>query len=210
MIRIEVWGEFASFNRPELKVERYSYDFITPSAARNILQSIYWHPAFDWVIDRIYILNPIKRMSIKRNELADKGSILEMTRYAAGNIDAPHLPIVQTQRSASVLKDVRYVIEAHFVPTGKEDFDAKKIYAITTERAKKGQCFRMPYLGCREFTCQFRLVGNDEEIKTEDLNMNCGIMLYDLDYSGEKVKSYYFNANVVHGVVDLNNCEVYR
>ena len=209
MIRIEIWGDFASFNRPELKVERYSYDVITPAAARNILQAIYWHPSFDWIVDKIWIINPIKRMTIKTNEVKNKGSYPDMKSAALGKRKSPHLTVDRTQRSASILKDVRYVIEAHFVETG-EGFDKNKIYAIFCERAKKGKCFHMPWLGTREFAADFRLVSKDEEIVPYDLNGDLGIMEYDIDFSKETPEPYYFHAKVHHGLMDLTECEVIR
>lgn len=210
MIRLEIWGDFASFNRPELKVERYSYDFITPSAARNILQAIYWHPSFEWVVDKIYICNPIQRMKITRNEMKDKASYQEMKKAATKGTDLPHLKIAQTQRSASVLKNVRYVIEAHFDPTGKEKFNSDKIYAIFCERAKRGGCFHQPFMGVREFPAHFRLLGCDEDVCTVPINSDCGVMLYDIEYKPQGFTPVFFRAIVKDGIVDLTNCEVFR
>lgn len=210
MIRLEVWGPYAAFNRPELKVERYSYDFITPSAARNILQAVYWHPSFDWVVDKIYILNPIERFSITKNEQIKKGSYSEMLEAALGLRKPPHLKIDQTQRSSNVLKNVHYIIEAHFVSSGKEGFDQDKIYAIFTQRAASGKCFTTPYLGIREFTASFGLYPNDCEIKTADITKDCGIMLMDIDYSKNPVEPYYFKAKIENGVVNLAESEVYK
>lgn len=209
MIRLEIWGDYASFNRPELKVERYSYDFITPSAARNILQAIYWHPSFNWIIDKIYILNPIERMSITRNEMKNKGSYGDM-KTAAKKGTSSYLTIDQTQRSASVLKNVKYVIEAHFEPSGNKPFDENKIYAIFSERAKKGKCFKTPYLGTREFSASFRLIEDSELIKPIDLSQRCGLMLYDLKYEDTKSIPYYFDAVIENGVVNLHKCEVFQ
>lgn len=210
VIRLEVWSDYASFNRPELKVERYSYDFITPSAARNILQAIYWHPSFNWVIDKIYICNPIERMKITRNEMKDKYSSSDMTKFATGRKNASYLKIDQTQRSASVLKNVKYVIEARFVPTGEEPFDQDKIYSIFCNRAKNGRCFNQPFMGTREFSANFKLLDNDEKILTADINKDCGLMLYDLEYRKKSIIPYFFHANIEHGVVDLTKCEVIR
>ena len=209
MIRLEIWGPYASFNRPELKVERYSYDFITPSAARNILQSIYWHPSFDWVINKIYICNPIVRMRVTRNEMKNKGSYGEMRSAALNGTLPPYLRIDQTQRSASILKNVRYVIEASFVPTGNEPFDEQKIYALFCKRAKKGKCFHQPVMGTREFPAHFRLLDNTENPDPVKINQNCGIMLYDIDFSSG-FDPYYFNAVIEDGIVDLEKCEVIK
>lgn len=210
MIRLELWGDYASFNRPELKVERYSYDVITPSAARNILQSIYWHPEFNWVIDKIYIISPGDRITITRNETNNKGSFAEMRKAAEKRTVAPHLRIDQTQRSSSILKSVRYVIEAHFEPSGKGTFDEDKIYAIFTERAKKGKCFKTPFLGCREFAANFELIDNSKPIQTANITVDYGLMLYDIDYSGDLRQPYYYHAVAKNGIIDLRECEVIR
>lgn len=210
MVRIEVWGDYACFSRPELKVERYSYDVMTPAAARNILQSIYWHPSLDWVIDRIYIMNPILRMQITRNEQKNKGSYSDLKSAAFGKRLPPYLRIDQTQRSASVLKNVRYVIEAHFEKKGA-GFDEKKVYAIFCERAKKGKSFHTPWLGTREFSASFRLIEENEDIRPCDLNEDLGIMVYDIDFKDDGTKEpYYFHARVEHGVMDLAKAEVFR
>lgn len=210
MITLEIWGDYASFTRPEYKVERYSYDFITPSAARNILQAIYWNPTFDWVIDKIYVMNPIKRMRITRNEMKDKGSYKEMQEAAISGKRAPHLNIRQTQRNAVVLKDVRYVIQAHFEGKENSAFDIEMAHNIFEKRTSIGQCFSTPYLGCREFPAHYRVLSNDEEIKPINLTKEYGLMLYDIDYSGETKKPMFFNARMENGVIDVKNSEVYR
>ena len=209
-VKLEIWGDYASFNRPELKVERYSYDVITPSAARNILQAIYWHPGLNWVIDRILLLSEPERMSITRNEMKNKGSYADMKASVYTGKAPPHLKIDQTQRSASVLKNVHYVIEAHFIPSGNGDFDENKIYAIFCDRAKRGKCFKMPYLGCREFPANYRLVDATEKIAPLPINRDFGIMLYDIDYDKDNMSPCYFHAKANEGIIDLTNCEVIR
>ena len=208
MIRLKVWGNYAAFNRPELKVERFTYDVMTPSAARNILQSIYWHPCFDYVIDKIYIMKPIQKISIKRNELKDKIDYKEIKDSIKTNLPT-YLPIRQTQRNAVILKDVEYIIEAHFVQKENNQlYDSDKIYAIFCKRAKAGKCFKMPFLGNREFSCFFELVDNDINIQPENINLNLGIMLYDIEFNNGTMKPYFFNSYVHNGILDLTNVEV--
>ena len=210
MVRVEIWGDYAAFNRPELKVERYSYDFITPSAARNILQAIYWHPGFEWIIQKIYIMKPIQRMTITRNEQKDKASYKEMKSFCAGKCAAPKLNINQTQRSSNILKDVNYIIEAKFEITDYSKADENKVYAIFYERLKKGKCFSTPYLGVKEFPAYFAPVDNKAFIKPEDINKDCGLMLMDIDYSDGKFKPYYFDAKIEHGIVDIESSRIYK
>lgn len=208
MIRLKIWGDFAAFNRPELKVERFTYDVITPSAARNILQAIYWHPSFDYVIDKIYIMKPIQKISIKRNELKDKINYKQIKENALNNIGDTSLNIRQTQRNSVVLKNVEYIIEAHFIKKENiEEFDKDKIYAIFCKRAKSGKCYKMPYLGNREYACYFELVENNEEIIPENINMNLGLMLYDLIYD-TTIKPSFFNAKIINGIINLTDIEV--
>lgn len=209
MIRLKVWGNYAAFNRPELKVERFTYDVMTPSAARNILQSIYWHPCFDYVVDKIYIMKPIQKTSIKRNELKDKIDYKDTKESALKTNQSTYLPIRQTQRNAVILKDVGYIIEAHFVQKENDPaFDSNKIYAIFCKRAKSGKCFKMPFLGSREYSCFFELVDNNEIIKPEDINLDLGIMLYDIYFNAGTMKPYFFKSSVNNGILDLTNVEV--
>ena len=236
---LEVWGDYACFTRPEMKVERVSYDVITPSAARAIFEAVFWKPAFEWKIKKIEVLNPIKWMNLRRNEVGavasekSSGIIIEDNRQ---------------QRAGLFLKDVRYRIHAElsFIPVSKrksnsqrksyeldlfssddesvhENENPEKYNSMFERRAKKGQCVFQPYLGCREFSCFFRLVDPELEPaapipETRDL----GFMLYDMDYSGIKnpekigpddIKVCFFRAKLENGVVnvpDWNSEEVYR
>lgn len=167
-IRLEVWGDNALFTRGEFKTERVTYDVMTPFAARGILEAIFWHPGMCWRIDRIHVLNPIRFDSIRRNEVdsvIDKGKIRAMaegrgdggTIYAAESIQ---------QRASTILRDVRYVIDAHFelkrskmTPTDS----AEKFQNIFIRRASKGQCFHHPYFGAREFPAEFQLWEDDSD-----------------------------------------------
>ncbi|MDR1961775.1 MAG: type I-C CRISPR-associated protein Cas5c, partial [Gracilibacteraceae bacterium] len=172
---LEISGDYACFSRPELKVERVSYDVITPSAARGIFEAILWKPAIKWVIDEICICKPIKFENIRRNEVQSKAS---RRATIAASED-------RTQRAAMVLKNVCYVVTAHFEMTsraGEPDSEAK-FAAMFERRAIAGQTFNQPYLGTREFPAKFRLISaGKSEVDTIKETRSLGIMLYDLDY----------------------------
>ena len=214
-VRLEVWGDFACFTRPELKVERFSYPVITPSAARGILEALFWHPGLRWIIDKIYILSEIQYTNIRRNELKAKISASNVLSFAAkgeGELYQSTKDDIQ-QRASTVLKDPRYIIEAHFEMTEYANLSDNpgKFREIFVRRARKGQCYFMPYLGCREFPAHFRLY-EEESIaaayhgETRDL----GLMLYDIDYSdSNNLRPTFFHAQLVDGVLDLRDCEVY-
>ena len=213
-IRVEVWGEYALFTRPETKVERVSYDVMTPSAARGLLEAIYWKPAIAYQIDRIHVLNPIRFTNIRRNELSAKGSADEALSVLRGS-DKPlyidRAAVIQ-QRAATVLRDVRYVIEAHFKRTGRagpEDTEEKH-YAILMRRLRAGQTFHQPYLGCREFPAHFRLYEGIPAPRTEpEMTRDLGLMLYDMDHgdSGD-IRPSFFRARLEGGVMTVSDCEV--
>ncbi len=150
-VKLKVWGEYACFTRPEMKVERVSYDVMTPSAARGILEAIYWKPAIIWVIDRIHVLNPIRFDNIRRNELAGKLP-LGTIKKAMKNGYSPVEILIENdrqQRAAMVLRNVNYVIEAHFKFKSNEDNNTAKHKEIFDRRARNGQCIHRPYLDCR-------------------------------------------------------------
>jgi CRISPR-associated protein Cas5d len=215
--KIEVWGDYALFSRPELKVERVSYDVITPSSARAILEAVLWKPAIKYVIDKIYVLNPIKYVNIRRNEVNDKLSARNVKTVMASSEKGErlflHTGSAIAQRSSLILKDVRYVIEAHFEMTenaGPED-SPEKFYAMICRRLRNGQCFHTPYFGCREFPVNFRLY-EEEEIKTAHKGTkDLGLMLYDMDYTGEGgPMPCFFRAIMENGEISLKDCEVFR
>ncbi len=210
---MEVWGPLACFTRPEMHTERVSYDVITPSAARGILESIYWHPGLCYVIDRIYVLNPIRFTNIRRNEVSSKilaGDIMSMARGGK----APHIYTADTiqQRAAMMLSDVHYVIEAHFDMTdkaGPED-NPGKFQDIIKRRLEKGSCYSQPYLGTRECTAHVSL-WKGGSIDTIEDTQDLGWMLYDMDYSDpEHIQPMFFRAKMNHGVIDLRDCGVVR
>ncbi len=216
-VRIRVWGDYALFSRPELKVERYSYDVITPSAARGILDAIYYHPGMRWIIDKIYVVKPIRFTSVRRNEIKSKISASNVLQVYNGADKALYMSSKQeiVQRASVLLTDVEYVIEAHFEMTEKanETDNPGKFKDITMRRLKKGECYHMPYFGCREFPAHFALC-EEEEIKTVYETVpekDFGIMLYDMDYSDpENIQPMFFRAVMRQGVLDLRDCEVIR
>lgn len=215
--KVRVWGDYALFSRPELKVERCSYDIITPSAARGILEAIYWHPGMRWYIDKIYVINPIQFTSVRRNEV--KSKILASNVLQAYNgADKPLYISTKediVQRASLLLCNVEYIIEAHFEMTEKANASDNpgKFKDIIMRRLRRGECFHMPYFGCREFPANFALCEEDEihtaydDVEEKDL----GYMLFDMDYSDENnIQPMLFRAVMRHGIVDLRDCEVVR
>lgn len=196
-IKLMVWGDYASFNRPEMKVERVSYDVITPSAARGILEAIYWKPQMRWVVDRIHVLAPIRFTHVRRNEISSKIPVVGRTGVSAAMKGGEHrLGIAvedqRQQRAAMILRDVRYGIEAHVEVLEPTVVDGAEIAApeakhleMFKRRASRGQYFHHPYLGCREFPAFFELVEEfpscPEELKEPDTR-ELGYMLHDIDY----------------------------
>lgn len=216
-VKVKVWGDYALFSRPELKVERYSYDVMTPSAARGILEAIYWHPGLRWVIDKIYVKNPIAFTSVRRNEV--KSKVLASNVLSAYNGAEKPLYISTkeeiVQRASVILTNVAYVIEAHFEMTDKANAtdNPGKFKDIMMRRLRRGECYHMPYFGCREFPANFASC-EDEEIKTayDDVaEKDLGLMLYDMDYTDkENISPMFFRAVMKQGILDLRNCEVIR
>ena len=215
-VRVRTWGALALFSRPEMKVERCSYDIMTPSAARGILEAIYWHPGMRWVIDKIYVCKPIQFTSIRRNEVKSKA----LASAALNVINGGNRPLFISsreeivQRAAILLKDVEYVIEAHFEMTKKanETDNPGKFKDIIMRRLRRGECFTAPYFGCREFPANFELFdGVVISTAYEDSEKDLGYMLYDLDYSDpEDITPMFFRAVLKNGVLDVRDCEVVR
>lgn len=195
-------------------MERVSYNVPTPSAARGIVESVYYHPGLRWYIDRIHVLNPIRFVSIRRNEVTDKISGRNVRQAAQGGGQPLYLVTSQkiVQRSSLLLQDVHYVIEAHFEMTDKAapSDNPGKFQDIVTRRMERGQCFHMPYFGCREFPVSFRRWPGGP-IPTIDETRDLGLMLYDFDYSDPAaIIPTYFRARLEHGVLNTQNCEVFR
>jgi CRISPR-associated protein Cas5d len=207
-VKLKVWGDFACFTRPEMKVERVSYDVITPSAARGILEAIHWKPAIRWVIDRITVLNEIRFDTFRRNELSGRISAGTVKRA----MDGKEVLLRQTiednrqQRATLLLRDVAYIIEAHFEMTEKagEDDSQEKHYNMFLRRARQGQCFHRPYFGCREFPVSFELLEDKvsqsyyQDLEEKDL----GWTLLDIDFDND-MTPMFFRAIMRHGVIEV-------
>jgi CRISPR-associated protein Cas5d len=211
MIRLRVWGPRALFSRPEMKVERVSYDVITPSAARGILEAIHWKPQMAWRIRRLYVLNPIRFESLRRNEVGSKipaGKVASAMRAHSTEGLALHVEEDRQQRAATLLKDVAYVIEAQIELTAKGRADpaesVQKHLEIARRRAAKGQYFHHPYLGTREFPCDFALLEGEPPSPHKDLEgpRDLGWMALDLDYAAGN-EPRFFRARMVDGVIEV-------
>jgi CRISPR-associated protein Cas5d len=208
-VRLHIQGERALFTRPEMKVERVSYDVITPSAARGILEAIHWKPAIRWVVDSIQVLKPIRFESIRRNEVGGKLSAASVGKaIKAGRTDAlvSYVEEDRQQRATTLLRDVAYVIGAHFELTdkaGAEDNIGKHL-DIFNRRARKGQCFQAPCLGTREFPASFELVedGSEPPVPEESLRgeRDLGWMLHDIDFAND-MTPHFFRARMVDGLI---------
>lgn len=213
-VKIEVWGKDACFTRPEMKTERVSYDVITPSAARGIVEAIYFHPGMRWRIDRIYVLSPIRFTNLRRNEVKDKILSGNALQAANGTAKEPYIVTSKSiqQRAALMLQDVHYVIEAHFDMTDRAapSDNPGKFQDIIKRRLRRGQCYSQPYLGCRECTAHVRLWENGE-IPAIPETRDLGWMLYDMDYSDPaNIEPMFFRAQMVNGLIDLVDCEVVK
>lgn len=216
-VKVKVWGDYALFARPEMKVERCSYDVMTPSAARGILEAIYWHPGMRWKIDKIYVKNPIRFTSVRRNEVKSKISANNVLRVYNGAKKPLYICSKEeiVQRASVILCDVSYVIEAHFEMTERanETDNPGKFKDIIMRRLRRGECYHMPYFGCREFPAHFCLC-EEEEIQTaysEVPEKDLGFMLFDMDYSDKaNIQPMFFRAVMKNGVLNLKNCEVIR
>jgi len=236
---LEVWGDYACFTRPEMKVERVSYDVITPSAARAIFESILWKPAIRWNVTKIEVLNPIKWISVRRNEVGKKVTP-PTAKQLAGALGEPMGIFIEDerqQRAGLFLRDVRYRLHGYFdfIPLEKRkanrsilpefwadeeeqteidrmDETEAKYAAMFARRAGKGQCFHRPYLGCREFACNFKLIKNPDAEPVETINdtRDLGYMLYDMDFERDPddPAPLFFRAQINKGVVNTDRREV--
>ena len=207
-ISVEVWADYACFSRPELKTERVSYDVMTPSAARGLLDAIYWHPGMRWVVDRIHVCAPIRFTNIRRNEVKD---IISARNAKAAMESGEEIYLATSesiqQRAAMVLRDVRYVIDAHFEMTARATptDNPGKFQDIMRRRVEKGQFYHQPCFGVREFPAQFKpceeLPPCPEELAGEK---DLGWMLLDLDYSDrENITPRFFRAALRDGVLEV-------
>ena len=208
-IKLEVWGDYALFTRPEMKVERVSYDVMTPSAARGLIEAIYWHPGLTWVIDRIHVCAPIRFTTLRRNEVKSTipaRNVRTVMERGSGDLYLSTSRDIQ-QRAALLLRDVHYVIEAHFEMTEKASpsDNPGKFQDIIKRRIKRGQFYHQPYFGCREFPAHFRLCEElppcPEELQGE---RDLGWMLYDLDYTHpEDITPLFFHGILRDGVLEV-------
>lgn len=209
-IKLHVWGDYACFTRPEMKVERVSYDAMTPSAARGIIEAIHWKPAIRWVIDRIHVLNEIRFENVRRNEIENKIPVSAI-KSAMGGKAAVLAQVVteeRQQRASLLLKNPAYLIEAHFEMTdaaGPED-TPEKHYNIILRRARLGQCFHRPYLGCREFAAQFAIVESESDnppaYYANTGEKDLGWMLHDIDFR-HNMTPRFFRAVMRDGVIEV-------
>lgn len=208
-ISLEVWGDYACFTRPEMKTERVSYDVMTPSAARGLLESIYWHPGMRYVIDRIRVCAPVRTMNLRRNEV--KSTVSARAARAVMERGKGELflatPEEIQQRAALLLRDVRYVIDAHFDMTDKAapGDNPGKFQDILKRRISRGQFYHQPCFGCREFPAQFKLCEEPPPCPEELLGeRDLGYMLWDMDYSDpENITPLFFRAKLVDGVLTV-------
>lgn len=211
---LEVRGDYACFTRPEMKVERVSYDFITPSAARAVFEAILWKPEIRWVIERIEVLQPVRWISVRRNEVGSVVSTRNVQAAMQAGRGSLGLAIEdeRQQRASLLLRDVAYRLHARFEPIKGEALANPAKYAeMFRRRVAKGQCVNQPYLGCREFDARFRLVdspdGEPEPLTSVDGDF--GWMLYDLDFRRPAdPRPMFFRAQAVRGVIDLTTAEV--
>ena len=203
---LEVWGPIACFTRPELKVERVSYDVITPSAARAIFEAIFWKPAIHWQVTKIEVLAPIKWTSIRRNEVG-----------AVASKNPIFIEDKRQQKNSLMLRDVRYRIHAklEFIPLRERKYQSNaeehpdenpaKYYSMFERRASKGQCFTQPYLGTRECSASFKLVDPEKEVLDAPISesRDLGIMLYDMDFDAnlKNPPAMFYRAKMENGVI---------
>ncbi len=206
---LEVKGDFACFTRPEMKVERVSYDVITPSAARSIFEAVLWKPAIRWQIHKIEVLKPIRWISLRRNEVGAVASIINaketMTR-GSGDLGI-FIEEERQQRAGLFLRDVAYRIHGSFdlTPRAQPDEHEVKFAEMFTRRAGRGQCVNQPYLGCREFAASFSYVESPEKAAAAiEETRELGFMLYDLDFEDPTdPKPRFFRAQLKSGIVDI-------
>ncbi len=199
-LAVKVWSDYALFTQPEMKVERVSYPVMTPSAARGLLDAIFWKPEFEWRIQEIQVLKPIRFFSIVRNEVT-KVATDSLTAIGGFYADAPDN---RTQRHALVLRDVAYVIVADIHPRSRATENVAKYRAMFRRRVQRGQCFQRPYMGCREFAAHFGRTRSEDRPIPMDLDI--GTMLFDMRYAQttqDVTVPIFFQAEVRHGVLQV-------
>ena len=208
-LEVKVWGEFACFTRPEMKAERVSYSVMTPSAARGVLEAIFWKPEFSWQVREIWVLNPIRHFSILRNEVNSKATLSAARGWAktGGGYFADE---DRAQRHTLALRDVAYLIKADIRLASHATEDAAKYRDQFRRRVNRGQCFQQPYFGCREFIASFG--PPDDSERPIDLSDDLGRMLFDLGYAADKSgrgTPRFFIARLDEGILHVP-FELYR
>lgn len=208
-VRVRVWGDFALFSRPEFKAERVTYDVMTPSAARGILECIHWKPAIRWAIDRIHVLKPIRLDTVRRNEVSKKLPFPTARRAAQG--DETELVLFvdeeRQQRASLLLRNVEYVIDAHFEMTpeaGPEDHPGKHA-DMARRRIARGQCVQQPCFGCREFPAFFEAVAPEIRLSPPaglTGSRDLGWMLQDIDFADDATP-HFFRAELIDGILAI-------
>ncbi len=212
-VRIECWGDYACFTRPEMKVERVSYDVMTPSAARGLVEAIFWHPGLRYVIDEIDVMNPIQMTNVRRNEVKSKinvSSIAGNARHGKALYLCPKEDIVQ--RAGLILKNVRYCIHVHFEMTEKANAsdNAGKFREMLCRVREKANAI-ISRTWDAESPAGFRLVEDDETVIPYPVTQDLGFMLYDMDFTDlQHITPRFFHARLEKGVMDLRNCEVHQ
>ncbi|WP_127583415.1 type I-C CRISPR-associated protein Cas5c [Paenibacillus koleovorans] len=210
-IKLKVWGDYACFTRPEMKVERVSYEVMTPSAARGLLEAIHWKPAIRWVIDRIHVLNEIQFDLVLRNEIENKISPRLVHAAIKGGVGTLAQVVTEErqQRATLLLKRVAYLIEAHFDLTDRAGADDTQAlhYNMFLRRARKGQTFHQPYLGCREFAAHFELLEPNQAIPSsfyrDTPDRELGWMLHDLEHGDKDIVPHFFHAVMNGGIIEV-------
>lgn len=207
-IKLKVFGNYACFTRPEMKVERVSYDVITPSAARGIIEAIYWKPAICWIVDKIHVMNQIKFTNVRRNEVSKKILSSNVKKVINGeNSELYQITSqIRQQRASLILKDVCYVIEAHFEMTDKAGTEdtPEKHYSIALRRMRQGQCYHQPCLGTREFAANYELIEGEIPKGSYLGEMDLGWMLWDVDFKNG-MTPVFFRVIMKDGIIDVNN-----
>jgi CRISPR-associated protein Cas5d len=202
-LEVKVWGEFACFTRPEMKVERVSYDVITPSAARGVLEAIFWKPEFSWQIREIHVLKPIRHFSILRNEVNNKAVISTAKGWQEDDVGY-FAEEDRAQRHSLCLRDVAYLIRADIVLNPHATDDVAKYRDQFRRRVSRGQCHSVPYLGCREFSAHFGAPDtSDRPVGSSD---DLGRMLFDMDYASDgssRGKPRFFQARLLNGILSV-------
>lgn len=206
-VTLRVWGDYACFTRPEMKVERVSYDVMTPSAARGVLEAIYWKPEIAWIVRRIHVVKPIRFTNIRRNELGGRGPSDRMLKpYLDGTKSERLAQVIEDdrqQRAATILQDVEYIVDAHYEVIGGND-PPQKHFEMFKRRASKGQCFQHPYLGCREFVADFNWHDGEAPQPHESLSgtRDLGFMLHDIDFANDMTPRF-FRATLRDGIMEV-------